>query len=400
MKRILSCALALMLVCLTLSLSSCGEIKAKPFDAEVTVDTEGHSLHYVDMVIKDYGTVSLTLDATVAPITVQNFLDLVNSGYYNGVKISRLLHGFVMQNAQGAGTDCIKGEFSQNGITNDLKHKKGILSMARNGISMNSASDQFFIMLDDYSGLDGSYAAFGWVSAGMSIIEAIADDVSEDDYIDSNGFLDTKAYLTITEMRQTGSNGIEIPTVENTPPEPEPFSPYISVETEGHTLHTLEMSIKNYGKITMVLDETVAPITVQHFLSLVEKGHFDGLKMLRLQTDFVAQLGDGEGAGTIKGEFSSNGVTNNLKHRKGILSMARTSDPDSASDQFFIMLESNSGLNGNYAAFGWVTSGMNILEYIESNIMFHEYEENSSGYEMGFLKDEYQPVIEYIKIVK
>ena len=399
MKKILSCALALMLVCLTLSLSSCGEIEAKPFDAEVTVDTEGHSLHYVEMVIKDYGTVGLTLDATVAPITVQKFLDLVNSGYYNGVKISRLLHGFVMQNAQGAGTECIKGEFAQNGITNGLKHKKGILSMARNGISMNSASDQFFIMLDDSSYLDGSYAAFGWVTAGMNILEAIEDDINTNDYIDSNGFLNKKAYLTITEAKIIGDNGIAIPEVEGVPATSEPFSPSISIDTEGHTLHTVEMSIKNYGKVTMVLDETLAPITVQNFLSLVNKGHYDGMAIIRVQSEFVAQIGGGSGADTIKGEFSANGVVNNLKHRKGILSMARSTSYDSASDQFFIMLDTYTGLNGSYAAFGWVTSGMNILEYIENNVMFHEYEEDSSGYDMGFLKEEYRIVIEYIKVV-
>ncbi|MBQ7291505.1 MAG: peptidylprolyl isomerase [Clostridia bacterium] len=400
MKKIISCTLVIMLVCLTLSLVSCGgEMAAKPFEANISVDTEGHSLHYVEMTIKNYGTVSLTLDASVAPITVTNFLSLVNSGYFNNTKISRLQHGFVMQNAGGEGTDCIKGEFAENGVKNDLLHKKGVLSMARNGISMNSASDQFFIMLDDNSYLDGSYAGFGWVTAGMNILEAIEDDISTDSYIDQNGFLDAKSQLTISEMKVTGNNGVEIPEIEGAPTEAEPFSPSVSVNTEGHTLHTVEMSLKGYGKITMVLDETVAPITVQNFLKLVNSGYYDGLNIIRMNYDFVVQIGGGAETDAIKGEFSSNGVPNGLLHRKGILSMARSSKPDSASNQFFIMLDNASHLNGDYAAFGWVTSGMNILEYIESNTMFHAFEENSSGYNMGFLKEEYQPVIEYIKVI-
>ena len=150
----------------------------------------------------------------------------------------------------------------------------------------------------------------------------------------------------------------------------------------------------------MVLDETVAPITVQNFLKLVNSGYYNGLSMIRVQTDFVVQLGDGAGTESIKGEFSSNGVTNKLLHKKGILSMARANDPDSASDQFFIMLATTSSLDGDYASFGWVTSGMNILEYIEEQIMFHHYTEDYNGYYMGFLKEEYQPVIEYIKVVE
>ncbi|MBQ8449267.1 MAG: peptidylprolyl isomerase [Clostridia bacterium] len=401
MKKFISLTLTLMLLGISLfSLASCGEMKAKPFEANVTVNTEGHSLHYVEIVFKDYGTVSLTLDATVAPITVENFLKLANSGYYNNTYISRVSEGFVIQNNTGAGTDCIKGEFSSNGIENDLIHKKGIISMARNGLSMNSASDQFFIMLGDSPHLDGDYAAFGWVTAGMNIVEALANDIPAKAIKDDMGFLYEQYMPLIEAVRVTGNNGVPSPSTKSVPPAAEPFQPYLTVDTEGHTLHTVEMSIKNYGKITMVLDETVAPITVQNFLKLVNEGYYNGLSITRVQTQFVAQMGDGAGTESIKGEFSSNGVPNLLSHRKGILSMARTPDKDSASDQFFIMLYGNMGLDGSYAAFGWVTSGMNILEYIENNIMFHHYTEDASGYEMGFLKEEYQPVIEYIKVVE
>lgn len=399
MKKFISLTLALMLLCISaFALSSCGA-SAEPFEADVSIDTEGHSLHYVEIVFQNYGTVSLTLDATVAPITVENFLKLANSGYYNNSYIGRVQQGFVMQNAEGKGTACIKGEFDSNGVENGLLHKKGVISMARNSFA-NSASDQFFIMLTDYSGLDGDYAAFGWVTKGMNIVEAIADDIPNNAYEDNMGFLH-EAYMPMIEaVRVVGNNGIPSPYKKPVPPAAEPFTPSISVDTEGHTLHTVEMSIKDCGKVTMVLDETVAPITVQNFLKLVESGYYNGLSMIRVQEGFVAQLGDGAGTDSIKGEFSSNGVENKLNHKKGILSMARTNDKDSASDQFFIMLGANSGLDGDYAAFGWVTSGMNILEYIEGQVMFDHFTEDYNGYNMGFLKDEFQPVIEYIKVVK
>ena len=402
MKKLISLTLALMLVCISVfALSSCTvATSAEPFEANVSVYTEGHSLHYVEIIFKNYGTVSLTLDATVAPVTVENFLKLANSGYYNNSYIGRVQQGFVMQNAEGKGTSCIKGEFDSNGFENGLLHKKGIISMARNGISPNSASDQFFIMLTDYSGLDGDYAAFGWVTKGMNVVEAIAADIPENAYEDSMGFL-SEAYMPMIEaVRVVGSNGVPAPSTKVTPPAAEPFTPNISVETEGHTLHTVEMSIKDIGKVTMVLDETVAPITVQNFLKLVNSGYYNGLSIIRIQNGFVAQLGDGAGTESIKGEFTNNGVMNKLMHKKGILSMARSNSMDSASDQFFIMLAANSGLDGNYASFGWVTSGMNVLEYIEDQVMFDHYTEDSSGYNMGFLKEEFQPVIEYIKVVE
>ena len=235
----------------------------------------------IAITVRDYGTMTAELYPEKAPKTVENFLSLVDQGFFSGLIFHRVIKGFMIQ---GGGFDesfehkeagAIYGEFKANGfMANDLHHAPGVLSMARNGISMNSASDQFFIMLDDNSYLDGSYAGFGWVTAGMNILEAIEDDISTDSYIDQNGFLDAKSQLTISEMKVTGNNGVEIPEIEGAPTEAEPFSPSVSVNTEGHTLHTVEMSLKGYGKITMVLDETVAPITVQNFLKLVVKLHF------------------------------------------------------------------------------------------------------------------------------
>lgn len=206
MKKTLSLILAVML--LSFSLVSCGgtkEIKAKPFEANVTVDTTGHTLRKVEIVIEDYGTISLTLDETVAPITVQNFIELATSGFYNDSQIIRLQSGFVLQGgSKSAFCESIKGEFSANGIENALEHKKGIISMARSQ-DPDSATSQFFIMLSDSPNLDGDYAAFGWVTSGMNIIEKIEADIDSDDYSNdyygiSMGFFKEKSYITITSV--------------------------------------------------------------------------------------------------------------------------------------------------------------------------------------------------------
>jgi len=129
--------------------------------------------------------------------------------------------------------------------------------------------------------------------------------------------------------------------------------------------------IKNYGSVVIELYPDIAPNTVNNFISLVKTGFYDNNTFHRLVPGFVLQGGDPTGTGTggpgytIKGEFSSNGFSNTLKHEKGIVSMARSEDNDSAGSQFFIMLDDSSSLDGQYAAFGKVIDGMNIIEYIE-----------------------------------
>lgn len=115
-----------------------------------------------------------------------------------------------------------------------------------------------------------------------------------------------------------------------------------------------------------------APITVENFVKLAKEGFYDGLKFHRVIPDFMIQGGDPNGNGTggpgysIKGEFSANGVVNELKHTRGVLSMARSMNPDSAGSQFFIMVAKANHLDGQYAAFGKVTEGMDIADSIVS----------------------------------
>jgi len=132
----------------------------------------------VAMYIEDYGSVVVELYPNVAPNTVNNFISLVKSGFYDNNTFHRLIPGFVLQGGDPTGTGTggpgyhIKGEFSANGVKNDLKHTKGILSMARSQ-AMDSAGSQFFIMLGEATHLDGQYAAFGKVIDGMETIERI-----------------------------------------------------------------------------------------------------------------------------------------------------------------------------------------------------------------------------------
>ncbi len=132
----------------------------------------------------------------------------------------------------------------------------------------------------------------------------------------------------------------------------------------------IEIVIKDRGTITAELYPEIAPKTVENFIGLIEDNFFDGLIFHRVISGFMIQGGgfDAQGnhkdAESIKGEFTSNGFTNNLKHERGVLSMARTMFPNSASSQFFIMHENSPHLDGQYAAFGKVISGIEIVDEI------------------------------------
>lgn len=142
---------------------------------------------YADIEIEGYGTISLELDGTSAPITVENFIKLAESGFYDGLTFHRIMEGFMMQggdpngNGTGGSDETIVGEFAQNGYENNLSHTRGAISMARS-MAYDSASSQFFIVHEDSTFLDGSYAVFGYVTEGIEIVDQIcADAVPTDD---------------------------------------------------------------------------------------------------------------------------------------------------------------------------------------------------------------------------
>lgn len=162
----------------------------------------------------------------------------------------------------------------------------------------------------------------------------------------------------------------------------------------------VEMSVKDFGVIQLELYPDIAPITVDNFVSLVKDGFYDGLTFHRVRSGFMIQGGDPKGNGTggseneIKGEFSANGVENTLSHTRGVISMARSQSFDSASSQFFIMHADSKDLDGQYAAFGKVTEGMEVVDKIAAVKVQAAYpgaQEIASPVEPVY--------IEYIKIV-
>ena len=165
-----------------------------------------------------------------------------------------------------------------------------------------------------------------------------------------------------------------------------------SLETDTYA----DIEIENYGTITVALDKTSAPVTVDNFINLAESGFYDGLTFHRIMEGFMIQGGDPKGDGSggadskIVGEFKQNGYDNNLSHTRGAISMARAMAYDSASSQFFIVHEDSTFLDGTYAGFGYVTEGMDIVDQI--------CEEAVPTDNNGTIPKEAQPVIKTITI--
>ena len=153
--------------------------------------------------VKDYGNIKLELDADNSPITVTNFINLVNKKFYDGLTFHRIIKEFMIQggdpnhNGTGGSDKTIKGEFSENGITNNISHKRGVISMARSN-DMNSASSQFFIVHEDSTFLDGKYAAFGKVSEGMDVVDKIVETIVT---TDENGTVEFANQPVIESIR-------------------------------------------------------------------------------------------------------------------------------------------------------------------------------------------------------
>ena len=181
--------LLLVVVCLLL-LCGCSKEESKKYMIEIN--------------IKDYGTITAELNADKAPITVKNFVMLVNNKFYDGLTFHRIIKDFMIQGGDpnhdgtGGSDKTIKGEFKNNGVNNSLSHTRGAISMARNGYSMDSASSQFFIVQKDSQYLDGDYAVFGYVTSGMDIVDRIVEDVNP---IDDNGTVIYENQPVITSIR-------------------------------------------------------------------------------------------------------------------------------------------------------------------------------------------------------
>ncbi len=162
-------------------------------------------------------------------------------------------------------------------------------------------------------------------------------------------------------------------------------------------LHHVEVEVADYGTIALELDADTAPLTVTNFISLASEGFYDGLTFHRIISGFMIQGGDPLGNGTggsdteITGEFASNGIANDISHVRGVISMARSMSPDSASSQFFIVHEDSTFLDGEYAAFGHVTEGIEIVDQICADTPVQD--------DNGTVAADDQPTITSVKVI-
>lgn len=229
MKKILKgMIMSILLICFTMGFTACnqgntnetGQPKmaessdAKDASTEHTTAKEPQPIAttpIVTMKIKDYGTVTLELYPEMAPNTVNNFIELANSGFYNGLTFHRIIKDFMIQGGDPKGTGTggpgysIVGEFAQNGYSqNTLSHTKGVISMAR-GMAPDTAGSQFFITSADSTFLDGQYAAFGKVTEGLDVIDVIQNVTTDQN--------DKPEEDVVIESITVETHGIEVPEV-------------------------------------------------------------------------------------------------------------------------------------------------------------------------------------------
>ena len=199
-KRVLYVAGAVAVACLVvvgLLMGGTGDMKEK---GKTSLDPK--LVYYADIVIRDYGTVTVKLDQSQAPITCENFVKLAQSGFYDGLTFHRIMDGFMMQggdpngNGSGGSGENIVGEFIKNGYENTLSHTRGTISMAR-AKAYDSASSQFFIVQEDSVSLDRLYAAFGVVTEGMDVVDAVCKDAKP---TDNNGTIPKNAQPVIERI--------------------------------------------------------------------------------------------------------------------------------------------------------------------------------------------------------
>lgn len=196
----------------------------------------------------------------------------------------------------------------------------------------------------------------------------------------------------------TGCSASSTSTPQNQSPKEETSSIKDSAAIDTEKTYTAEIVVKDYGTITVALDPQEAPITCENFIDLAKSGFYDGLTFHRIMQGFMIQGGDPNHNGTggsdvsIKGEFSDNGVENAIQLKRGTIAMARSSHYDSASSQFFICDADDDFLNGQYAGFGHVISGMDVVDQIAEDA---EPIDNN-----GTIKSDDQPIIETIHITE
>lgn len=307
------------------------------------------------VVTTDLGTFRFEFAPGKAPKHVEAFITRARQGYYDGSAFHRAVANGIIQggdpllknpktakNLWGTGgLKLMKGEYS------DMKHDRGVVSTVRIPTVPDSDGAQFFVCVSAQPPLDGQFSAFGKVTEGMAVVEKISRVPTGE-----NGFTDTP---------------VKIQKVAIEPKKREPY-----VDTPVAELKKTVKLPTTLGTIEITLEPEWAPNHVRAFLKLLETGWYAGTTFHRVAKGFVVQGGMGhtrpESAPhdadrwvrNLKGEFRQD-----VKHVRGIVSMARGDDPDSATTSFFLMLGDAPHLDGKYSAFGRITGGMEVLEAFE-----------------------------------
>jgi cyclophilin family peptidyl-prolyl cis-trans isomerase len=350
--------LTLMLLCLALAASyGSGQQKKRdtqPSQSEAIVTAE-EAAQLEAVITTDLGVIRFEFAPTKALKHTQQFIKLARSGFYDGSAFHRVIPRGIIQ----GGDPLLKdpqtprerwGSGALNQIADeisDLKHVRGTVSTVRIPAQPNSDGAQFFICASPQPQLDGQFSAFGQVTEGLDVVDQISLAPA-----DGNG-------LTVKPVK--------ILSIKIERKKPEPFKDATIDEMRKDVLLRTSM-----GDITLEMDPELAPEHVRNFLKLVASGWYDHTAFHRIIPGFVIQggLGSTRAAGkphpadkwvhNLKGEFSRT-----VLHTRGVLSMARASDPDSADTSFFIVLGPAPHLDGKYTIFGKVVDGFETIELIE-----------------------------------
>jgi cyclophilin family peptidyl-prolyl cis-trans isomerase len=325
---------------------SCGMALAQqaagPADLEAVVTTE-------------LGTFRFEFAPDKAPRHVDQFISRARQGYYDGSAFFRVYANSLIQGGDPGLKDpkTPRNLWGTGGLNllaseiSDMKHEPGVVSTVNIPDKTGSDGAQFFVCIAPQPALDGKYSAFGRVTEGLRVVEAISRAPAAQDQ------------FTATPVR--------ILKIAIEPRKKEPFA-----DTPVSQLHRTVTMKTTLGTIRIAMEPDWAPNHVRNFLMLCDTGWYDGTSFHRVVKGFVAQGGmpdsrtsDAEPPGdrwvhTLKGEFRDD-----VKHERGIVSMARGDDPDSASTSFFLMLGASPHLDGKYAAFGKVVEGMDVLDAFE-----------------------------------
>ncbi len=348
---ILAEALAVLLLLTTSAMTQQAPPRKKNAPAAEALVTPEEAANLEAVMTTSAGVIRFEFFPFKAPKHVQQFVKNARSGFYEGSAFHRAVQRAIIQGGDpllkdsrtprtrwGTGAlNQIADEFSE------VKHMRGTVSTARIPGRPNSGGAQFFICASDQPTLDGEFSAFGQVTEGIDIVEQIS--------------------LAPTDSQQMLAEPVRIIGVKIEPKKVEPFRSATIAEMRKEVL--LRTSV---GDITVALDPEIAPEHVRNFLKLVETGWYDRTAFHRIIPGFVVQGGSG---GTrmplqrhpadrwirrLKGEFSQR------PHIRGVLSMARASDPDSAETSFFLCLAPAASLDGKYSIFGKVVDGFETLE--------------------------------------